>query len=562
MAGGLDPEKQGGQFAPPTDPEHPTLTHDTGVLPGHRALRSTRSVDWIRPVRLHWAKESCLISHSDVICTRLFVKREIQALVRIWSRRAFVASAGALAGTTLLACRDPASLPSAENPQPSNATRLQAKSRTLEINGKAATLMGLEQANGKSGLSFVAGQPFNVLLENRLSVPTAIHWHGLHPPNNQDGVPGLTQPVIAPSSSALYNFPVQPAGTHWMHSHEGLQEAFLLSAPLIVHDPSDKADEQEIIVFLGDFSFTPPMEIYARLRKPAGKAMAMSGNMAAKGMAMGKPDTSDVDYDAYLINDRTLADPQVVPVEKNGRVRLRIINGSSGTNFFVDLGHLKGELIATDGMPVNPVSGSRFPLAIAQRMDVRVQLPDDGAFPILALRENATERAGIILATPGAAIKKISVQNGSPAGILTLDLEKQLSAVSPLAPRPIDQSFDLRLEGDMARYEWPINGIVFDTANPGTQKAQVHVKRGQRVALKFINETGMSHPMHLHGHSFQVIEIDGTPLSGAVRDTVLVPPKTSVTVAFDANNPGVWYVHCHILWHLAAGMATLVQYEA
>jgi FtsP/CotA-like multicopper oxidase with cupredoxin domain len=80
-------------------------------------------------------------------------------------------------------------------------------------------------------------------------------------------------------------------------------------------------------------------------------------------------------------------------------------------------------------------------------------------------------------------------------------------------------------------------------------------------ALNFINETGMPHPMHLHGHSFQVVGINGKPLNGALRDTVLVPPKTSVTVAFDANNPGTWYVHCHVLWHLAAGMATLVQYE-
>jgi FtsP/CotA-like multicopper oxidase with cupredoxin domain len=483
-------------------------------------------------------------------------------LVRVWSRRSFVVSGGTCAAAALLGCRSRSqhySLQSREQPRPSDATTLQATSRTLEINGKSATLMGLEQPNGKHGLSFVANQPFNVLLENKLSVPTAIHWHGLHPPNNQDGVPGLTQPVIAPGSSARYNFPVRPAGTHWMHSHQGLQEAFLLSAPLIVHDPSEKADEQEIILFLGDFSFTPPSEIYAKLRKPAAGAMAMGGSRSAKGMA--KPDANDVDYDAYLINDRTLADPEVVRVEKNARVRLRIINGSSGTNFFVDLGDLKGELIATDGMPVNPVSSSRFPLAIAQRIDVRVQLPREGAFPIFALRENAAEQTGVILATPGTAIKKLPMKNASPAPMLTLDLEKRLSAVAPLTSKPIDQSFDLRLQGNMARYEWPINGIVFDTAHPATQKAQVRVKPGQRIALKFINETGMSHPMHLHGHSFQVIEIDGRPLSGALRDTVLVPPATSVTVAFDANNPGIWYLHCHILWHLAAGMATLVQYD-
>jgi FtsP/CotA-like multicopper oxidase with cupredoxin domain len=242
---------------------------------------------------------------------------------------------------------------------------LRAVKRTLEINGKAATLMGLEQASGKQGVSYDVNQPFNVLLENKLSVPTAIHWHGLHPPNDQDGVPGLTQPVVEPNTSRKYNFQVVPAGTHWMHSHQGLQEAFLLSAPLIVHDPADKSiDEQEVILFLGDFSFTPPTEIYAKLRKPSSKPMTMGAKMAGAKtpMAMDKPDTSDVDYDAYLINDRTLADPQVVQVEKNGRVRLRIINGSSGTNFFVNLGDLKCELIATDGMPVNPVRGSNFPL--------------------------------------------------------------------------------------------------------------------------------------------------------------------------------------------------------
>ena len=116
---------------------------------------------------------------------------------------------------------------------------------------------------------------------------------------------------------------------------------------LIVHDPSDKVDEQEIILFLGDFSFTSPIEIFKKLRKP--EKMPMHGTTA-----MDKPDTNDVNYDAYLINNRRLADPEVVRAENNGRVRLRIINGSSGTNFFVSLGELNGELIGTDGMPVKP----------------------------------------------------------------------------------------------------------------------------------------------------------------------------------------------------------------
>jgi FtsP/CotA-like multicopper oxidase with cupredoxin domain len=486
------------------------------------------------------------------------------------SRRSFIASMGVCVGAELFSRSGGAygwRIADKEH-VPAAAATLQAMMRTIEINGKPATVMGLQQPNGTQGFVSTVNSLFNVVLENKLSVPTAIHWHGLQPPNNEDGVPGLTQPIVAPNTSTRYDFPLQPAGTHWMHSHLGLQEALLLSAPLIVHDDSDKmADEQEIVLFLGDFSFTPPSEIYAKLRKPSAEGKAgmggkMAGHRLAQDMKGRKPDVSDVNYDAYLANDRTLTDPEVIHVEKGARVHLRIINGSSGTNFFIDLGSLTGELIATDGMPVIPIPASRFPLAIAQRMDVRLQLPQAGSFPILALREGETEQTGVILATAGTSIKRLPTKNAAPEGLLTLDLESRLVASAPLTQKAVDRTFVLRLQGDMARYEWPINGVVFDAENPGSQKAQVQVKSGQRIALKFINETGMSHPMHLHGHSFQVIDINGQPMKGALRDTVLVPPQTSVTVAFDANNPGVWYVHCHILWHLAAGMATLVQYEA
>jgi Multicopper oxidase len=287
------------------------------------------------------------------------------------SRRSFISSGGACAGAALLNCDGNASL-LFDDPPLSNATKVRATMRTLQINGKAATLMGLEQPNGKQGLSLEISRPFDVLLENKLAVPTAIHWHGLHPPNNQDGVPGLTQAPILPNASYRYYFPLKPSGTHWMHSHLGLQEAFLLSAPLIVHEPSDEhADEQEIILFLGDFSFTPPTEIYAKLQKPA-QAMAM-GSMAHGKAA--KPDVNDVDYDAYLANDRILTDPDVVRVEKNGRVRLRIINGSSGTIFFISLGDLEGEVIATDGMRSNRFAapGSLWPSRSVSTLECRSQ---------------------------------------------------------------------------------------------------------------------------------------------------------------------------------------------
>jgi FtsP/CotA-like multicopper oxidase with cupredoxin domain len=171
-------------------------------------------------------------------------------VARPTSRRSFLKSTGACAGSVLLDRRGNFPLLLAQQSTVPGAIRLSATMRSLEINGKSATMMGLEQSDGKQGLSLNASQPFDVILENKLSVPTAIHWHGLQPPNNEDGVPGLTQEPVSPNSSDRYYFPLKPTGTHWMHSHEGLQEAFLLSAPLIVHGSDDNVeDEQEIILF-------------------------------------------------------------------------------------------------------------------------------------------------------------------------------------------------------------------------------------------------------------------------------------------------------------------------
>ena len=107
----------------------------------------------------------------------------------------------------------------------------------------------------------------------------------------------------------------------------------------------------------------------------------------------------------------------------------------------------------------------------------------------------------------------------------------------------------------MAGYVWSINGIAW-----AKDVLPLPVANGERVELVFRNETPMPHPMHLHGHEFQVVEIDGKRFAGAVRDTVLVTPRTSVVVAFDATNPGWWALHCHLLYHLDAGMFTTLRY--
>src|SRR5713226_5611710 len=285
------------------------------------------------------------------------------------------------------------------------------------------------------------------------------------------------------------------------------------------------------------------------------KGAMNSGTMNAMNMASGMAmDLNDIDYDAFLANDRTFADPEVIRTEPGGRVRLLLINAASATQFWIDLGALTGTVIAADGFPVRPVRGTRLPLAMAQRLDVLIDLPGNGAYPIFAQVEGKRARTGIVLAASGAPVSGLAPEAEENAPPVDLSLERRLEAVTALAPRAPDVKHRVILAGAMAPYAWSLNGEYWPHVTP------LMIATGQRVAVEMLNHTMMPHPMHLHGHAFQVVAINGASLTGAVRDTVLVPPMGSVTIAFDAENPGRWAFHCHNLYHMITGMMTEVRY--
>ena len=200
--------------------------------------------------------------------------------------------------------------------------------------------------------------------------------------------------------------------------------------------------------------------------------------------------------------------------------------------------------------------GRRFPINVAQRLDIVLTIPRGAAaYPLLATVEGERGRTGIMLAAGNAPIARIAAQAPGAAPEITMELESRLRALEPLAPRRPDRVHNIDLTGEMSKYIWSINGVVW---NP--QVPPLPIAKGERVALVMTNSTGMAHPMHLHGHRFQVVEIGGVRFPGAVRDTVRVPPAQRVVVEFDANNPGWWAFHCHMLYHMAAGMFTTLRY--
>jgi FtsP/CotA-like multicopper oxidase with cupredoxin domain len=499
---------------------------------------------------------------------------------RLLSRRGLLASASAVGAAGFLAPRlgfgqfaDPRPTPIEPSLNPCTLPQLVVERRTIEVNGKAASVFGITAPNGSSGLVLDADQRFLFELVNRSGEATIVHWHGQTPPTDQDGVveTGYEGP-IENGESHVYDFATRP-GTHWMHSHLGLQEQALLAAPLIIRSPEDLAlDAQEVTVFLHDFSFKDPAEL---LRSLTGKSVMAHGGTAPESFsrpaqaslasaAVSNPAAlalcgavvlNDIEYDAYLANDRTLDDPLVVRTERSGRVRLRLINGASGTSFWIDLGAVGGEVIAADGNPVKPVKGSRFPLAQGQRLDILLDVPAGATLPVLAQREGERELTGIVLAAPGAAVAKLDKLARHKAPPIDLSLEEKLEAVTPLPLRKPNTKREISLAGTMAPFVWTINGHVWE------RRKDIRMQHGQRVIMELRNDSLMAHAMHLHGHCFQVIGLEDKPISGAVRDTVLVPALGTVTIAFDADNVGRWLFHCHNLWHMAAGMMTQLVYK-
>ena len=462
-------------------------------------------------------------------------------------------------------------------------TKLTIDRRTIEVMGKAASVFGIRQPDGTSGITLDPDAQFRVDLANGAGEDLIIHWHGQKPPYVQDGVADANRPLISNAATQSYDF-TTVSGTHWMHSHHSVQEQALMAAPLVVRSREDlKADVQEVTVLLHDFSFRDPAEILAGLTGGSAAAHDM-GSMAAapkkeesgmedmdhSGMMMGTAeepatgggmmmnmgaDLNDVEYDAFLANDRTLDDPLVVRTERNGRVRLRLINGAASSAFWIDLGALTGTLVAVDGMPVMPITDTRFPMTMAQRLDILVDVPAGSTFPVLAQVEGRQQRTGFILAGPATQVTKISGLVGANAPALDLSSEAKLRALHPVSSRAADVELKMALTGSMSSYVWSINNQVW----PNVERPLI--REGQRVVVEMMNQTMMAHPMHLHGHHFQVIALNGNNFAGAVRDTVLVPSMGSVTIAFDANNPGRWPLHCHNLYHMLTGMMTEFVYD-
>ncbi len=408
-------------------------------------------------------------------------------------------------------------------------------------------------------IRLTAGDTLRANVRNRLAADTSVHWHGLALRNDMDGVPGATQAPIGAGEDFTYEFIAAHPGTYWFHPHVGPQLDRGLYGALIVDDPNEPLGyDDEWVVILDDWLdgvTGTPDEVLEELRGGMAGMMGDGGGrmmMGARSDLLGG-DAGDVSYPHYLINGRPAADPETFTSAPGNRIRLRIVNAGSDTAFRVALGGHRLTVIHSDGFPVNPVETDAILVGMGERYDVLVTL-GDGVFPFVAAAEGKGETALAIVRTgSGETPRATATVRELTGSVLTAgDLTADASVVLP--ERAVDRELTARLSGSMMAYDWAINGRRFDPAEP--LAGALAVTQGERVRLRIENTTQMWHPFHLHGHTYQHSG------SGPRKDTSIVLPRRSLTVDFDADNPGLWAAHCHNIYHAEAGMMTILGYQA
>jgi CopA family copper-resistance protein len=507
-------------------------------------------------------------------------------------------------------------------------------------------------------LTFTEGDIAEIYVHNELKESTSLHWHGLMLPNKEDGVPNLTQMPIEPGTTHKYSFPIIQNGTHWYHSHSGLQEQIGMYGSMILNKKLEDEkfrkgidDLPTIPVILSEWSDINPNNIHRMLHNAtdwfaikkgttqsyaeAIRAGHFKTKIANEWKRMNAMDVSDIYYEKFLINGKN--ESQLSQFKSDEKVRLRISNGGASSYFWLTYAGGKITVVASDGNDVEPVEVDRLLIAVSETYDLIVEIPEDNtSYEFLVTPEDRTKSASVYI---GEGIKQLSAplpklkyfkgmkmmnsmmnMNGDLDGMgmemsynkmdmnsvmypeITGEVEKkenreekieekveekmnhskhqmndmkmheeqnnsnELSDITTLNYAMLKSPFktnlpknalvkELRFElsGNMNRYVWSLDNKVVSETD------KILIKKGENVRITLYNGSMMRHPMHLHGHDFRVLNGQGdySPLKNIID---IMPMETDV-IEFNANAEGDWFFHCHVLYHMMAGMGRIFTYE-
>jgi len=395
------------------------------------------------------------------------------------------------------------------------------------------------------------GTPLRATIENRLAESTTVHWHGIRLPNAMDGVPGITQQPIAPGGRFDYAFTPPDAGTFWYHSHDDslVQMGRGLAGALIIEEHEPPAVDRDLLWTIQDWRLEPDGQIAPGFNNRM--EIAMDGRVG----------------NTVTINGRV---PDSMPVRAGERIRLRLLNAAIARILALRFEGHRPVIVALDGQPCDPhePADDRILLGPAMRADVMLDMQGE---PGRAYRvvDDFYDRLSYTLV-------ELSYGGARPLRWHPSDVPLRLPA-NPV-PRPDLTAaivHEIRMQGGMmgsmsgagmmmgtgmGSAAWAINGKSMTGDGTADMPPLFRVAHGRSCVLDFKNETAWWHPMHLHGHSFQVLSRNGAPVPhDEWGDTVLVRPREQVRVAFVANNPGDWMLHCHVMEHQVGGLMATIR---
>ncbi|KQN36300.1 copper oxidase [Pedobacter sp. Leaf41] len=487
-------------------------------------------------------------------------------------------------------------------------------------------------------LTFTEGDTAEIVVHNQLKEGTSLHWHGVFLPNKEDGVPYLTQPQISPGTTHTYRFPVIQNGTHWYHSHSGLQEQIGMYGNLVfLKKAGDKTfrkgidDLPTIPIVLSEWTNLNPNNVHRMLHNASDWSAIKKGTtqsyaeairaghfktkIANEWKRMLAMDVSDVYYDKILMNGNASTDLKNIDgktLKAGDKVRLRISNGGASSYFWLRYAGGKITVVANDGNDVTPVEVDRLIIAVSETYDVVVTIPEDGnAYEFMATTEDRTNSSSYFigngvrkLIAPLPKLKyfegmkmmndmmkmngdlddmgmKMSLNkmdmnvamypeitgeiepkkdhskhnmedenryNANALGkIKTLNYAMLSSPHNTELPKdaPV-KKLNFTLTGNMNRYVWSMDNKVLSEVD------KIPVKKGEVLRITIYNNSMMRHPMHLHGFDFRVI--NGKGEKSPLKNVLDIMPMETDTIEFLANQEGDWFFHCHILYHMMAGM--------
>ncbi len=428
-----------------------------------------------------------------------------------------------------------------------------------------------------------------VRYHNAIDLPSTVHWHGVRLDNHSDGVPGITQPEVAPGGDFVYRVHFPDAGVYWYHPHvrEDIEQAMGLFGNMLVDSPDPAyyapANREEVLT-LNDLLINGDTLIPFGREGPDFALMGRVGNVL---LVNGEP--------GYALR-----------VQQGAVVRFHLTNVSSSRTWNLSFSGAPIKVLASDVSRFE--REERVPgivLAPAERYVVDVRFDKPGRFALVnAIQainhfrgefEPEVDTLGTVTVEPAPASPDYARQFNTLRA--NTDVTRDIDRYRKYFDKPPDKKLTLTLRTTglplltiqfmsidtayFAPVEW-VDGMpdmnwlstssqvhwILRDDETGRENMDIdwHVPAGSVIKLRLFNDPRsfhpMQHPIHLHGQRMLVVSRDGVPTQNLVwKDTVLIPVGSTVDLLIDASNPGAWMLHCHIAEHLQSGMMTVLHVD-